>query len=103
MKDLSVGDRISLTFDDIPRDQIIATVAGTFSDFEEGLGPEIEDYVACWLAISRDGETRGAINNVALLTDGRCSLDGRFVTSRFAFQFREVSRVEIGLQRGSKS
>jgi hypothetical protein len=79
---LFVGDRISLTFEDKPRDQIIATVAGTFSDFEEGLGPEIEDYVACWLAISRDGETCEAINDVALLTDGRCSLDGRFVTIR---------------------
>ncbi len=42
MEDLFVGDRISLTFDDIPRDQIIATVAGTFSDIEEGLGPEAE-------------------------------------------------------------
>jgi hypothetical protein len=82
MEGLFFGDRVSLTFDDIPRDQIIATVARTFSDNEEGLGPEIEDYVACWLAISRDGETRGAINSVALLTDGRCSLDGRFVTIR---------------------
>jgi hypothetical protein len=81
MEDLFVGDRISLTFDDIPRDQIIATVAGTFSDIEEGLGPEAEDYVACWFQI-REGDTRGAINNVLLLTDGRYSLDGRSVTIR---------------------
>jgi hypothetical protein len=47
MEDLFVGDRISLTFDDIACDQITATVARTLSDTEEGLGPEIEDYVAC--------------------------------------------------------
>lgn len=82
MQDFVVGDRISLTFDDIPRQPLIATIARTLSDIEEGLGPESEDYVACWLEISCDGDTSGAINNVVLLTDGRYSLDGCFVTIR---------------------
>jgi hypothetical protein len=82
MEDLFVGDRITLRFDDTPRDQITATVVRTLSDKEEGLGPEIENYVACWFEISREGDPRGAIDNVVLLTTGRYSLDGRLVTIR---------------------
>ncbi|HEX4785234.1 MAG TPA: hypothetical protein VH350_12890 [Candidatus Sulfotelmatobacter sp.] len=82
MEDLSVGDRISVTFDDMPRDQITATVSRTLSDTEEGLGPEIEDYIAYWIEISRDGDPRATISNVVLLTTGRYSLDGRSVTIR---------------------
>ncbi|MFL6438891.1 MAG: hypothetical protein ACJ71Q_15030 [Terriglobales bacterium] len=82
MEDLFVGNRISLTFDDVPRDHIIATVTRTFSDSDEGFGPEIEDYAACWLEIRCEGNARGAIKNVVLLTDSRYSLDGRFVTIR---------------------
>lgn len=80
MEGLAVGDRIALTFDDIPSDQIIATVARMLSDTEEGLGPESEDYVCSWLEITREGDTLGAINNLLLMTNGRYSLDGRFVT-----------------------
>jgi hypothetical protein len=80
MEDLVIGDRISLTFDDIPRDQIIATVARTLSDSEEGLGPESEDYICFWLEIIREGDTLGEISNLLLMTNGRYSLDGRFVT-----------------------
>ena len=82
MADFFVGDRISLTFDDIPREPLIATVARRLSDVEEGLGPESEDYVASWLEINCDGDTSGAINNVVLLTNGRYSFDGCFVTIR---------------------
>ena len=82
MEDLFAGDRISLTFDDIPGDQITATVSRTLSDKEEGLGPEIEDYIAYWLEIRGEGDTCGAINNVVLMTNGRYSLDGQFVTIR---------------------
>ena len=39
------SEYISLMFDDVTGDQIIATVSRTLSDIEEGLGPEIEDYV----------------------------------------------------------
>jgi hypothetical protein len=46
IEELLIGDRISVMFDDIPREEITATVARTLSDTQEGLGPEIEDYVA---------------------------------------------------------
>lgn len=80
MEDLYAGDRITLTFDDSPCDHITATVVRTLSDRQEGLGPEIEEYIACWVEISREGDTPRAINNVVLMTDGRYSLDGRVVT-----------------------
>jgi hypothetical protein len=82
MEDLFVGDRISLTFDDPPGDQITATVCRILSDREEGLGPEVEDYVACWLEVSCEGDIHRTISNVVLLTDGRYSFDGRCVTIR---------------------
>lgn len=82
MEDLRVGDRIHLIFDDIPREPIPATVSRTLSDKEEGLGPEIEDYVACWIEIILDGETCPTMSNVLLLTNYRYSLDGRLVTIR---------------------
>jgi hypothetical protein len=82
MEDLFAGDRINLIFDDISCEPISATVTRTLSDKEEGLGPEIEDYVACWIEISLDGETCPTMNNVVLMTNCRYSLDGRFVTVR---------------------
>lgn len=82
MEDLFAGDRISLTFDDTPCDQITATVSRTLSDTEEGLGPESEDYICYWLEICPEGDLPGAINNVVLMTNGRYACDGRFVTIR---------------------
>jgi hypothetical protein len=82
MEDLFAGDRINLIFDDIPREQMTATVTRTLSDKEEGMGPEVEDYVACWIEIALDGETSPTMSNVVLLTDCRYSLDGQFVTIR---------------------
>ncbi len=80
MEDIFVGDRIALTFDDIPRDQITARVTRKLSDTQEGLSPEIEDYVDYWLEISCDGDKRGTICNVLLLTTGQYWFDGRYVT-----------------------
>jgi hypothetical protein len=82
MEVLFVGDRITLTFDDTPSDRITATVSRILSDREEGLGPEVEDYIAYWLEICCEGETDPMICNVVLLTTGRYWLDGRFVTLR---------------------
>ena len=82
MADLYVGDRISLIFDDTPQDQITATITRKLSDWEEGLSPEIEDYIDYWLEITCDGNRSGTICNVVLLTTGRYWLDGRFVTIR---------------------
>jgi hypothetical protein len=82
MEDLLVGDRISLTFDDTPGDQITARISRILSDREEGCGPEIEEYIACWLEICCEGKTDQTICDVVLLTTGRYWLDGRFVTIR---------------------
>ena len=80
MENLSVGDRVRVTFEDTPCDQITATISRMLSDRQEGLGPEIEVYIATWLEISPETETRAEVRNVLLMTDGRYSLDGRFVT-----------------------
>lgn len=82
MEDLFAGDRINLIFDDISCEQITATVNRTLSDKEEGLGPEVEDYVAYWIEITLDGETCPTTCDVVMLTDCRYSLDGRFVAIR---------------------
>jgi hypothetical protein len=82
MGDLFVGDRIGLTFDDTPGDQITAMVCRKLSDREEGLGPEIENFIAYWLEIICEGDIHQTICNVVLMTDGRYSLDGRCVTIR---------------------
>ena len=78
---LSVGDRIRLHFTDTPGETEEATVCATLSDQEEGLSPEIADYVACWLEISvgdcADASRRLAIS---LGTDSQYSLEGRHLT-----------------------
>ena len=38
-QDFSAGDRISLTFDDAPGEQITGTVRRKSSDIQEGLSP----------------------------------------------------------------
>ena len=80
--DFFAGDRISLIFDDIPDKEITATVHRKLSDWEEGLSPEVEEYVDYWLEINCEDEKGGTICNVLLLTTGRYWLDGRFVTIR---------------------
>jgi hypothetical protein len=80
--DFFAGDRISLIFDEPPGEEIIATVTRKLSDWEEGLSPEIEDYVNYWLEISCEGDSDGTICNVLLLSTGRYWTDGRFVTIR---------------------
>ena len=81
-EDFSAGDRISLIFDDTPGEQITATVRRKLSDIQEGLSPEIEDYVDYWLEIACAGDKGETTRYVALLTTGRYWLDGRFVTIR---------------------
>ena len=82
MENLLVGDRITLTFDDGPCDEVVATIANRLSDEQEGLGPESEDYVCFWFEITREADPSGAIANLLFMTNGRYSLDGRFVTIR---------------------
>ena len=81
-EDFSAGDRITLIFDDLPGEEITATVNRKLSDIEEGCSTEVEDYVDYWLEITCEGDGGGTICNVLLLTTGRYWLDGRFVTIR---------------------
>jgi hypothetical protein len=80
--DFAAGDRISLIFDELPGEEIIATVHRKLSDIQEGCSPEVEQYIDYWLEIHRDGDEGATIYNVLLLTTGRYWLDGRFVTIR---------------------
>ena len=81
-QDFSAGDRISLTFADTPDKQIPATVRRKVSDRQEGLAPEIEQYVEYWLEISCAGDDAQTTRYVAQLTTGRYWTDGRYVTIR---------------------
>lgn len=81
-EDFSAGDRISLTFADTPDHHITATVRRKVSDRQEGLAPEIEQYVDYWLEINCAGDDAETIRYVAQLTTGRYWSDGRYVTIR---------------------
>ena len=79
---LSVGDRLSLTFDETEPacDPVTATVVRTLSDREEGLSPEADDYVACWIEIRCDGDTLPKICTLVFRMDDSYTLDGQSVT-----------------------
>ena len=79
---LFVGDRLSLTFDETACDPVTATVVRTLSDREEGLSPEAEDYVACWIEISCDGDTLPERCTLVFRMDDSYTLDGKLVTIR---------------------
>lgn len=80
MDTLQSGDRIRIVFSDAPADTVEATVCSTLSDQQEGLGPEVEDYVACWLEVTYttcdDLMSRAS---VALGEDLQYTIDGRKV------------------------
>ena len=88
MKAFKVGDRIALAFDDSPSEVLHAVVCRMLTDREEGLGPEIEDYVAGWLEISvEDCAETASRRSVSFGTDDRYSMDGRTVT---------ITQLEVG-------
>ena len=81
METLNPGDRIRITFLDTPAETVEATVCSTLSDQQEGLGPEIEEYVACWLEVSyATCDDPSSRHSVALGTDFQYTLDGRKLT-----------------------
>lgn len=93
MGDLVVGDRIELIYEDNPQNVIRATVSRILTDEDECMGPEIEDYVACWFEIemaSVEGEGAEQFSlradawkrTVTFSTDFKYSLDGRRVAVR---------------------
>ena len=62
---------------------IRATVGRLLTDLDEGMGNEVEDYVACWIEITVDEPSdRDAKQVVLLCTDFQYRLNGRRVTLR---------------------
>jgi hypothetical protein len=91
--ELAVGDQIVLTYEDSPEIVIRATVSRLLTDVDEGMGPEVEDYIACWCEIEIEQAEEDATiqhlsradawkRTLALGTDRKCSLDGRPVRLR---------------------
>jgi hypothetical protein len=83
MNDFDPGDRIDVAFVDAPEASARATVSRFLSDRQEGLSPEVENYVSCWMEITLDHqETLAHTQTIALCTDWKYYLDGREVKIR---------------------
>jgi hypothetical protein len=83
MVSLQCGDRIELFYEDAPATAIRATVGRLFSDQDEGMGIEVEDYIAGWIEITVDEPSDMDAEGVVLLgTDFQYRLNGRRVTLR---------------------
>jgi hypothetical protein len=83
MLNLKSGDRVELFYEDAPATMVRATVDRLLTDRDEGMGIEVEDYVACWTEITVDEPSDGNTTQVVLLgTDFKCRLNGRPVTLR---------------------
>jgi len=83
MLNLESGDRIELFYEDSPATTVRATVGRLLTDRDEGMGIEVDDYVACWLEITVDGPSEiDAKQIVTFGTDFQCRLNGRPVTVR---------------------
>jgi hypothetical protein len=81
MIDLRTGDRIELFYEDAPATTIHATVGRLLTDRDEGMGVEVDDYVACWVETQVDKPRDAGSKQVLLLgTDFRYRLNGRPVT-----------------------
>ena len=52
MLNLQSGDQIELFYEDAPATTIRATVGRLLTDRDEGMGIEVEDYIACWMEIT---------------------------------------------------
>ena len=83
MLNLKSGDRIELFYEDAPATTICATVGRLLTDRDEGMGIEVEDYVACWAELTVDESNDGDAKQVVFLgTDFQCRLSDRPVTFR---------------------
>ena len=83
MLNLESGDRIELFYEDAPATTMRATVGRLLTDCQEGMGIEVEDYVACWIEITVDQPSDIESKQVVLLgMDFQYRLNGRRVTVR---------------------
>ena len=80
MNDLKLGDPIDIVFADSPGQSARATVTRFLSDQQEGLSPEAEDYIFCWLEICPEHQdTLGQTQTIVLGADWKYYMDGREV------------------------
>ena len=80
---MQAGDQIDIVFTDAPGQSERATVSGFLSDQQEGLSPEVEDYVVCWLEIRPEHQGNLAqTQSIALRADRKYYMDGREVEIR---------------------
>ena len=88
MLELQSGDRIEFFYEDTPGDEaaaatMCATVARLLSDQEEGMGVEVEEYIALWIEITVDEPCEMDTKQVVLLgADCQYRINGRPVTIR---------------------
>lgn len=83
MLNLQSGDRIELFYEDAPDMTMRATVGRLLTDWEEGMGIEVEEYAACWIEITVEEPSAREAKQVVLLgTDCEYRLNGRRVTLR---------------------
>ena len=83
MLNLRSGDRIEMLYEDDPATAIRATVGRLLTDRDEGMGIEVEDYIACWIEITVQEPRDMDPKQVVLLgTDFQYRLNGRPVTLR---------------------
>jgi hypothetical protein len=83
MLNLQCGERIELFYEDAPATTIRATVCRLLTDLDEGMGIEVEEYIAWWIEITVDEPADMDTNQVVLLgTDFQYRLNGRPVTLR---------------------
>ena len=83
MLNLQSGDRIELFYEDAPATPIRATVGRLLTDREEGMGMEVDSYIAGWIEIRVDEPSDMDATQVVLFgTDSQYRLNGRPVTVR---------------------
>src|SRR5262249_32621476 len=83
MNNLQLGDQIDIVFVDAPGQSVTATVTRFLSDRQEGLSPEAEDYVFCWVEVSAEHQaTLGQTQSIVLGADYKYYMDGREVQIR---------------------
>jgi len=83
MNELQPGDRIDIVFVDGLEQPARGTVSRFLSDQQEGLSPEAENYVSCWMEISIDHlENVAHTQSIMFCTDWKYYLDGREVKIR---------------------
>src|SRR6202162_2251304 len=88
-----IGDEIEIADADVAEDVRRATVTRFLSDKEQGMSPEIEEYIDCWIEVTlkgASGDTAGQL--VVLRTDSQYLMNGRHVLLRKAGSARAKDR-----------